>query len=280
MKRFLFLTLILGALLPFSGVAQGLVNDSKRRNWSDDDPLFGNVASVRTYTYYATATDYAAAGDMVSDETYRFNAKGDVAEYTTKYDISESRGVYTYDANRKPIKLTLYSDGELSHTTTYDFDAKGRPVKSSTVDAMGSVLSVCVYKYNSDGTLASTYSDDMTEWDNDEENVYTYNSQGKLVGYSYSSSVDAFYEEYEYNSKGQCIKLKSYWDAGLSYAASYRYNAQGQLIESIYSDEDGKATHKLTYKYDANGNRLEVREIDMQTNTVRKITKREISFKP
>lgn len=279
MKRFLFFTLLVGVLLPFDGVAQVVVNDSKRRNWSDDDALLGNVESIRIYSYYATATDYAAAGDIISDETYRFNSKGDVAENVAKYEWGVHKIVYTYDAARKTLNRKVYAGNNLNSTTTYEYNSKGKVVKTSTVDAAGTTESSCVYKYNTNGTLASTHDDDMTEWDADEETYYTYNAQGKCVKLYISNPSDEREEQYEYNSKGQLTKTKYYWESELSQISLYYYNAQGQLTEQVCDNIANDTKYKFVYHYDSKGNLIKRSEIDLKTNSVVREIKRDIVYR-
>lgn len=279
MKRLIFSILSLCTLLPFVSEAQEVVNDSKRRNWSDDEPLYGNVESIRIFTYLATATDYAEAGTITNDITYRFNDKGDVAEYTSKSEFSTAHGRYTYDANRRTLERTLSFDGEFGNRTTFEYNAAGKLIKTTIIDAMGVTEGVCTYKYNNNGLLIATTYDDMTDWDNDEDIFRTYNSQGKLIEYNYSSTVDAYDEMYEYNTKGELTKTKYYWEGRVLYVIYCYYNAQGQLTEKVHYNEENQPTQKIVYQYDSKGNMVKQSVVDVQKKSVTTITQRDIVYR-
>lgn len=279
MKRLLFSILSLCTLIPFASEAQEVVNDSKRRNWSDDEPLMGNVESIRIFTYLATATDYAAAGTITNDITYRFNERGDVAEYTSQTGDFSSCGVYSYDANRRTLERTLSFNGEFGSRTTFEYNAAGKLIKTTTIDAMDCTEGVCTYKYDDKGRLVETFYDDMTDMGFDEESLYSYNSQGKLIKFSFSSDADAYYETYEYNTKGERIKTYYYWVDSLSHIIHSSYNAQGALSEQIFYNEANQPTQKTVYQYDSKGNMVKLSVVDMQTKKVTTITQREIVYR-
>lgn len=279
MKNFLLSMLCLCALLPMAAGAQEVVNDSKRRNWGDDETLYGNVESIRIFTYLATATDYAPVGTITNDITYRFNDKGDVAEYISKTEYSTSHGVYSYDANRRTQERTLSFDGEFGSRTIFEYNAAGKIIKTTTIDAMEITEGVCTYEYDDNGRLIATTLDDMTDFDNDEETFRTYDSQGKLIEYNYASSVDAYDEMYEYNTKGQLTKTTYYWEGRMSHVIYCYYNAQGQMTEKVYYNESNQPTQKIVYQYDSKGNVVKQSVVDLQTKSVSTITQHDIVYR-
>lgn len=283
MKRLIFSILSLCTLLPFVSEAQEVVNDSKRRNWSDDEPLYGNVESVRIFTYWASTTDDAVAGTITNDITYRFNDNGDVAEYITKYDQGENRSVYSYSPSRKTQERRFYNDGEFCSRTTFEYNAAGKLIKTTNIDTTGYIEAVCTYRYDKNGRLLEAIYDDMGDAEFgveiDAETGYRYNSRGQLVMLGYTSDIDAYTEKYEYNTKGQLTRTTYYWADSLSHTIYSSYNDQGQLSVQTYYNNTNQPTYKIVYQYDSMGNMVKQSVVDLHTQTVTTVTQRDIVYR-
>jgi YD repeat-containing protein len=88
----------------------------------------------------------------------------------------------------------------------------------------------------------------------EEESIYEYDSQGRLIKQSYKEGgkLEPYYETYEYNNAGYISKITEWDSAGVDGYELYTYNTDGRPTrrEVFYDDGSGIALQSInTYEY-------------------------------
>lgn len=223
---------------------------------SATDPL-GHEAKFEYDTYgdLKAATDaagdkttwtYDKDGQELTEVSPRGNEEGAKAE---EFETKTER-----DAQERPIKVT----DPLGHETKFAYDKDGNV--ESTTDALGHATK---YSYDADNerTKVEKANGTTTEAAYDSEGAVKSRTDGN--GYTTKYEHDALEQltetidplerktKREYDAAGN---LKKSEDA-LGRTISYSYDSADRLKEINYSEE---ATHDITYKYDKDGNVVEM----------------------
>jgi hypothetical protein len=181
----------------------------------------------------------------VSTETtsYTYNSAGKILKENRKnnseYGDSDSSVEYEYKNNRLVTKRSINSYS--TTTTNYEYDSKGKLFKSTTKNAEGKIEEIEEYSnvvspnsytkktksfYGEDTNPSSTFmvnyfdgkysngSYNSTEY-GDTNYSYTYDQYGNILK-SYEDDYVTEDNIYEYDTKGNWIKCKSYRDDWLS----------------------------------------------------------------
>lgn len=186
-----------------------------------------SIFESTTFTKYT----YNSSGKIIKEETTT----------TSTYGNTKNTIEYVYQ-NNKLVKL-IYTDPDSdpsssygSYTVTYDYDSKGKLLKSTKTFSNGSLDTVTEYYdvkdeknyskkdtyYSSEGIVYSTntetyvnglYSSGSYSSDDygDSNYQYSYDSKGNIVKTFESGDVSED-NTYEYDSKGNWYKCKSYQD--------------------------------------------------------------------
>ena len=234
--------------LPVRAVADLLGVDVK---WDGDT----NTIYLGEAKYFAQSKE-TYSGDTYSVR-YTYDEDGCLLTYESRYTIdgveSCDRTVNTYNSQHQLVKSVDESDGTVSATTTYTYDAKGQLVSEKTIDSDGEFE--MKYAYDSNGNLVkSTWlNNDTVTW----IDTYTYDSKGnqiKAVG-SDSEGV-VLTETYAYDSNGNLTKYTSDSDGYLS-TETYTYDKNGYLIKMVEEYGVGTSSKEVdttVYTNDADGN--------------------------
>lgn len=225
---------------------------------ADETYTYDGVGNVLTYTQNNTRTT-SYAYDKVGNMTKITNALGNkktlaydsLNRLTSESDFKGKKTTYSYDGNSNIVSVTDRKGNAIKYTydklnnLILEMDEEGRN-KRYTYDAIGQLTSVTEgntatsqYEYDSVGNLiyAGGY-------------IYEYNLNGELT-----SSVDALgnVTEYIYNVNGMLQKVKN--ADGTS--VDYDYNEIDELISKKYDETEDVAL----YGYDADGNRISMKDI-------------------
>ena len=201
-----------------------------------NDPLYGDIESIEEIHYLTNDkdVDYSTLDEHhIYRTTYKFNSRGDVVEC-----------------------VEGWSDGS---TYSYEYDAKGRMTKSTTVHHDG--CDVKTYEYDSQGRLVrelSSYKCDDFAFTNTYK--YKYDKNGNLL---LKECLDDNYRPYvitrKYDALNRLISNSEYdEDEGGYTSCEYVYDSSNRVVESYGRDFDGISPHKKIYKYDAKGRLAEV----------------------
>jgi YD repeat-containing protein len=164
-------------------------------------------------------------------------------------------------------------------TTTYSPDDAGRTTNIKTVNASGSVLANYTYTYDAanelltkveSGTTTSYAYDSAGQLTQDGTATFTYDADGNrnMTGYSTSTgnrtAMDGTWA-YTYDAAGDVIKKSK----GIMFDTwVYTYDNNNEMLTATESATDGgAATQRVTFAYDALGNRISSQEWNGSTTT-------------
>jgi len=217
-----------------------------------------------------------------------------------KFEDCEQTYKEKYDKNGNLVSLKIYSDGSLESTKTYEYEGK-RIVSIEEDD--GEDVYKKVYVYNLTGKVMF-----KKKYENKKLDIvtsYKYNTQGLVSEEVYENlhaegfgSIPYKKTIYQYNSDGKCIqksefskagveldvRIYTYSDNGLSYVERCKRDgsfinqyeeikdANGNVLEKISYDYNGKQEKRMVNTYDANDNRLTYEEYDENNALAKRIT--------
>jgi YD repeat-containing protein len=247
-----------------------------------------NQTVVNVLTYY----DYDEAGRVV--RTVRRNALPDgsdgdlISETRAAYESDETgraetqidalglKSVSIYDAGGRLARSESYdAGGRLLDWTAYEYDALGRPYKTSTRRGVATTN-----EYDNLGGLTKTtvsapgYNDQVTEYAYDDAGrqtevarfpgtshkrttYYTYDALGRVTKTETrnASGETIALEETDYDSKGRRHKVWTYADASDKTATWYEYDTQDRMTHTHLGYESGARTGlDFQFAYDDYGN--------------------------
>lgn len=193
-----------------------------------------------------TTWTYNKDGQQLTEVSPRGNEEGAKAEeFETKIEL---------DAQGRPIKIT----DPLSHETKFAYDKNGN--LESLTDSLAHTTK---YTYNADDEQTKVERANGTTTEVAYDSMGAVKSRTNGNGYTTKYEHDALEQltetidplerksKQEYDAAGN---LKKTEDA-LGRTVSYSYDAADRLKEINYSEE---ATHDVTYKYDKDGNVVEM----------------------
>ena len=161
----------------------------------------------------------------------------------------------------KTDELSYDEYGDTSGTTVKTHYENGKERESSRYDGEGLLLEKSECNENGDTLLHLLYKADGTLIQNE---YCEYFPDGKIrhyEGYScYGREIRIKNTYYEYDENGK-ISVETRKNEYGESKTVYKYDANGRKIEVKEIDTNGKE-QKTVYKYDANGRKIEVKEID------------------
>ncbi|SFV56431.1 hypothetical protein MNB_SV-12-1188 [hydrothermal vent metagenome] len=230
-------------------------------------------------TIKVTAWDYYKIKKMhysISTGEYT-HTEWDIFDHTGKYLImddgvfSKYTLVYNDDGKQIEERIEYYTYPEENTKTFYTYDENGNVATTEILDADDIMVSFHTYTYDENGNLISTKSgtdeDNLSEdkiyvytdpseddnLTNKNNNITTYNKNGKMtyseVDYGYFKETN----EYTYDEKDNLVKDVSILISDDTYESSINsYDENGNTInsEKVYKNEDKTLCHyksKLTY---------------------------------
>ena len=219
--------------------------------YNDRGYVAGETYQSGAYSY-TTVYTYDERNNLLSEKTtnsdgdeygvdYTYDAAGNcLTNAYTGFDGYSSKAVFTYNAAGQILtesNVNDFGNGDVSSDTyAYAYDANGNCVKkefsyTQTWDGETSAEStVTVSSYDAAGRLLreeTTNSDGTSS-----RSEYAYDAEGRLLTWNFTGTG-------EYDSPCSCENS---------------YDAQGNLVREVWTDEDGTGT--TTYTYDAAGNLL------------------------
>lgn len=160
---------------------------------------------------------------------------------------------------RNPVRaVSTYSDGESykaeeydSHSYSFEYDAQGNLVSVSMFLSDGSPFETNQYTYDTQGNLLSDTC--ISHWAGGLSAMqYTYDTQGRLLSETSSCGTDICYSKtYTYNARGNVLTY-IYTDDYVNNKDTYTRDARGNVLTHTFNG--GKEQHTLNY--DAQGNLL------------------------
>ena len=249
------LILLLAAMIAVSVYAQKPAEAPERKNWDSKQPLYGNVQSLRVInsTYDADSGEFYTE----SEESYKFNSRGDVTE---KPDTDGNSGVvalyrYKYDANRNVVeKVTCSDTGEVYAKYIYKYNSLGKVAEEFYYHPtdLTSYASRRHYLYDTKGLWlgAVDYDSDgyvLSKYD------FRYDDQGNRIEETYSRARYLF----EYDDRGNLLGQHLFEDGVFVERAQFIYDDQDRLIEETWMDGNGVIYEHSTKRYNSQNKPIE-----------------------
>ncbi|VTR91659.1 rhs repeat-associated core domain protein : YD repeat protein OS=Planctomyces limnophilus (strain ATCC 43296 / DSM 3776 / IFAM 1008 / 290) GN=Plim_1050 PE=4 SV=1: SBBP: SBBP: RHS_repeat: RHS_repeat: RHS_repeat: RHS_repeat: RHS_repeat: RHS_repeat: RHS_repeat: RHS_repeat: RHS_repeat: RHS_repeat: RHS_repeat: RHS_repeat: RHS_repeat: RHS_repeat: RHS_repeat: RHS_repeat: RHS_repeat: RHS_repeat: RHS_repeat [Gemmata massiliana] len=194
------------------------------------------------------------------------------SEQTAGTGVSATRFDYAYTARSEVASLTRYSNlagTTVVGTTTYDYDAAGRETHLKSTSGSGTVLANYTYTFDAadqmtakqeNGTTTSYSYDAAGQLTADGATTYGYDKTGNRTNTGYVTgsgnrmTSDGVWT-YTYDANGNVVKRSK---GASSDTWVYGFDNRNQMTSAAYSASDGgTVSQRVTYVYDAFGNRIE-----------------------
>ena len=263
--------------------------------YADAADYLEDFVSLRTSSWhayedeggYTRLYEYDEFGRMVSfhslpdsgtgfstSRSYQYDAAGNLTQWTRDPGKScAETWIYEYDAAGNPIKqydprgnITLLeydAQGNIikvlgnGYLRERSYDAAGHMIEEVLKTDSGFYLETSIYEYNEQGDLIK-----MTDIENggaefvQMERRYEYDEHGNKIRY-FNGDGDIVDTEWKYDENGTLTEIRRYLYTTNAYQKiTYRYNANGQMIEQTYDREGAVRTYY--YEYDCFGNNTKV----------------------
>lgn len=218
------------------------------------------VKIVMTYSNESTsdADDKDDAYEVVSEKRNHtnevfYNEKNLPVKHVVTYNNGDQIIFeLEYDGKNNLIRKTSSKSGKLLYEYKYFYDESNNLIKK-LYSCQGSDY---VYEYAYDENNNLIYDSTFEEWrDTKIIKRYTYNSNGNLVKYQYSTTYGYHNDTtYVYNAEGKLIEATETNGDG-NYTIGdheFTYDADGNLIKKVFTC--GDQTKMREYTYDASGN--------------------------
>ncbi len=277
--RTIFLTILTG-LFFISGIPMKIVENDLIKN-----ELKGKVKSVRTLNYFPTKKqgDTTKTEDILGEITFElYSENGFLLErYVGSNDTPYNKELYKYDNKDNLLEKQVFDYEDsiyyIRYKTTYKYNEKRQLIEMGGFDYNGNYSIDETYKYDgygnkvevnefkSDGSLESKsifkYDEKGKRLEKNE-----YHSDGKLCYklsyfYDYKNNLieeNVYYSSDKRDEKGNVIPQKIYVGGIFTRdeKKTFKYDKNGNKIESTFYDRNGNIAYKYYYIYDKNGNEI------------------------
>ncbi len=218
------------------------------------------------------------SNEKIENGLTKYNLKGKVKEVVEKeYSIKEAFGETAKDElKRINDKLEFNLKGNLTQRTSYDrdfnmnnyyvseYNSKGDEIKYSYYNKEGELNRYHVSIYESKGIKKETKSYNSTDsvlW----QSLFEYNTDDQLIKIKsinmQTSEYPTYFVEYEYDEAGNQISVtdKKLLDQGTEIIRmeKRKFDVNGNLIQSITYNKEGKEIQSYTNVYNEEGLRIQ-----------------------
>jgi len=182
----------------------------------------------------------------------RYDIHGNVTEEIIRHADGYVSAIRRYDWVGNLTEDIYYKpDGSIDSGSTrsfsYKYDHTRKMISKIESGADGSVYIDYAYQYDSEGRLTQEKCSGCPE------KTFIYNGEGKLSEESYSG----YHTFYKYNTSGYLSESITYQgpreDGLVIHRSTYKYDADGRKLEEIDYDHRGATERKITYSLDSNG---------------------------
>lgn len=158
----------------------------------------------------------------------------------------------TYDAqgNLKRRDIDRGGDGTVDGYESFTYDDQGRVLTRFSHNTQFTNPGYYEYTYDTQGHLLTEKDDYQADGDFEYKRVYTYDAQGRVIkktyDYNYDGTIDDTYT-YSYIDASDGGYTKITHDSDASYLFIEKYDANGNITESGYGNENGEITDDVEY---------------------------------
>lgn len=229
---------------------------------SERTGLAGPVRSVRVETApLSNVSGRLVEGERVLSQLFSFDEKGNLTErsiYNRGGPPDQKRRGYTYDAKGREVERTfLDAGGALTSRAISAYDKQGRKTEMTFFNPDGSVNHIETFAYDERGKLIreAHLNPDGTIRNN---SVYTYDAGGRLTEWSMHKPDGTLSQRRvsTYDEKGREVEWTVYRGDGTPAMGQRRsYDDRGNVVESLrYGNGVLIGREAYAYEFDARGN--------------------------
>ena len=236
--------LFIFALLLLAKLSVAQINDNltfkgkEKKSDLEVNNLFGKVKSFRQEFFINDENiGYKRYYNYYSDEFFSFNQRGYITQQKNfdKNGNALYRKFIEYDINNRIKETTEYDTLETPYSKTKNiYNAAGLLIERTLETTTNGVLTFKI-TYNEKGLISS-------------EHVFNGNSIVKCSAYSYDELGNKFVTDSVVISSASNKKFKSQTE---------KYDNNGNMLEQVSYDIDGKLSLKYEYKFNASNNNIE-----------------------
>jgi hypothetical protein len=155
-------------------------------------------------------------------------------------------------------RIYFNSKGSIYCKWQYTYSENGYVIKETRLDSLSRIEHWVIHKYNEAWKIIET-----TEYESDgsieSKSTFQYNNHNNLTLTINFNQYDSlyYYNSYKYNQLGKLIEVVQTGDSLSQNTTTFKYNNNGNIIESDNFFSDNVIVNKFTYKYDEDGNQIE-----------------------
>ena len=261
-----------------------------------------DLAAKQVVNYeYDSLGRLTRAFSSTADVAIAYESNGDIKYSGTRYDsngaVNEKTDRVIGQPNGIKSEIAYDVNGKITGKTTYEYDAQGNQLKTTTenmitntvsvtdyvntysgsnltkvvVKTDGAVTRTSEYVYSSNGELFSA-----NEYDDSGKITWSMEISGNTTIYkNYDNGVISSESSYTHTATGDEDIYYSYVEGvkTLSNRSTAKFNASGDMTERTNYDADNKVTWKEEYKYNPDGTLSEQISSDGTSQTDRMVYK-------
>ena len=211
--------------------------------------LNGKVKYIERCYYKVTDKSGKITKGMINDYyLVKYNKEGNIELYFEKSQAGFYKHIYKYDSLGNRIQRDNYNEnGDLNSKIKAKFDANSVLLEVSKFNIYGGIEYTYTYKYDKEGNPTEVIKSDkngglINKW------IYKYDSNKRKI------------EEIQYNNKGL-----------LENKFTYKYDLKDNITEKESYKQNGLYI-KYIYKFDKNGNEIEINSYNKKSELLSKWT--------
>lgn len=262
---------ILAVLTAFFILGTSLLFAQQDRFNAEEYGFFGPVEKGKVEYYKAPKPGKTPKLSMTVD--YKFNELLEIQEYTIEAELSyafiEVEVDYVRDENGWVIE-EITDDGDKKYTSIkFEYNEAGKLIEKKEYNREEDLTVTISYEYDERGN-AVIIDVDYVARGKDYKKEYEYDDKDNVTKMRYSST---YYKEtitYIYDENENVIEenfKSSYTDSkgkitNTTVNTFRKFDSEGNCLEAVEKDEDGKVLLTRKYEYDGDGNQISKKVFD------------------
>lgn len=199
--------------------------------------------SYLSYDWDARTATITSDDSESGSQTFLWDEKGQIVQIIGLHEGELLSIQNSYTPFGEILERRIYLGGKLESRSVYEYDENEKPIKFYAYDADGVIIEQAEITYNEYGDVTRELYWLNGELDTDYRYTYTYDEEGrKLTETAVFGEEDRFVHKYSYhyNAQGLLDLEYSFDEAGYpNYWYEYSYNEKGDEVLSARYDLDG-----------------------------------------